>query len=287
MNVIQQAINFAAKAHECQKRKSTDIPYITHPFAVGMLLQKAKCSDAVIAAGILHDTLEDTNTKFEQLAEQFGVHIANLVRSASEQDKSLPWYVRKQHTIDMLKEAYIEEIQVITADKLHNLQSIRADLEMVGEEVWKRFSHGKRDQHWYYASIVKELAPRKKEFKLIRELGNEVEAVFGRVQVLSDQEITLLFHCAYDIDNQVQKLLQDHGLIEMAEEISREAKRIFDVENDLMTMKLDDLCSRGIQFQSNSEGPFILASFCIALQKKMGWTDQELYKHFKRNQSIL
>lgn len=179
MNVIQQAINFAAKAHEGQKRKATDIPYITHPFAVGMLLQKAKCSEEVIAAGILHDTLEDTDTTYEKLVELFGESVANLVRASSEHDKKLPWYERKQHTIDMLKTATFEEIQVITADKLHNLQTIKVDQETSGEEIWNRFKRGQRDQHWYYASIVKELAPRKKDFTLIRELENEVIEVFG------------------------------------------------------------------------------------------------------------
>ena len=183
MSIIDQAIIFAAMAHKDQTRKSTDIPYITHPFAVGMLLQKAKCSDevivAVIVAGNLHDTLEDTSTTYEELVEQFGSKIAQLVRSASEQDKSLPWEKRKQHTIESLKDANLEEIQVITADKLHNLKSIQDDLVNNGEKLWNRFNRGKRKQHWYYSSIVKELAPRKKEFKLIQELENTAKEVFG------------------------------------------------------------------------------------------------------------
>lgn len=189
MNIIQKAINFAAKAHQSQYRKATDIPYITHPFAVGMLLQEAKCTEAVIAAGILHDTIEDTPATYEELTEYFGVQIANLVRAASEQDKSLPWGQRKQHTIDMLKDATLEEIQVITADKLHNLTTIKDDLEIIGDKVWERFNHGKLHQHWYYASIVKELSPRKKEFKLIGELEKEVLEVFGSLKVLTDQDI--------------------------------------------------------------------------------------------------
>jgi (p)ppGpp synthase/HD superfamily hydrolase len=178
MSIVEKAIIFAAKAHRDQTRKSTDIPYITHPFAVGMLLQKAKCTDEVITAGILHDTLEDTSTTYEELIEQFGAHVANLVRAASEHDKSLPWEARKQHTIDSLKAASLEEIQVITADKLHNLTSIHADLEENGEKIWERFNRGKREQHWYYSSIVKELAPRKKEFELISMLENKVKEVF-------------------------------------------------------------------------------------------------------------
>lgn len=162
MELIEKAIIFAAKAHANQVRKGTDIPYITHPYAVGMLLQKAKCSEEVIAAGILHDTLEDTNTTYEDLVDTFGVRIANLVAAASENDKSLPWEARKQLTIEMLKNASIEEIQVAVADKLHNLRAIRADYSLFGEKLWERFNRGKREQHWYYAGFVKALSARKK-----------------------------------------------------------------------------------------------------------------------------
>lgn len=179
MNIVEKAIIFAAKAHKGQTRKASSIPYITHPFAVGMLLQKANCSDEVIAAGILHDTVEDTETTYDDLIEQFGIHIANLVSSASEPDKSLPWEERKQHTIDRLKHATLEEIQITTADKLHNLRSIKADLEVIGEKTWDRFKRGKQKQYWYYSSIVKELAPRKSEFFLIQELEEEVQAAFN------------------------------------------------------------------------------------------------------------
>ena len=186
MDMIEKAIIFSAKAHKNQTRKGTDIPYITHPVAVGMLLQKEKCSEEVIAAGILHDTLEDTDSTFKDLTEAFGDYVANLVLAASEGDKSLQWEVRKQHTIEMLKDASLEEIQIIVADKLHNLKSIRDDLILNGDNIWLRFNRGKRDQHWYYASIVKALSPRKKEFNMILELEREVKEVFGSLDILSE-----------------------------------------------------------------------------------------------------
>lgn len=186
MNMIDKAIQFAAKAHEGQVRKATDIPYITHPFAVGMLLQKAKCSEEVIAAGILHDTIEDTSVTYEQLVEEFGQKVANLVLAASEHDKSLPWKERKLHTIQSLRNPSMDEMKVIVTDKLHNLRSIRKDLNEIGEEVWSRFNRGKSDQHWYYSSIVEALAPRKAEFQYIQELEKEVIAVFGEVKTFID-----------------------------------------------------------------------------------------------------
>lgn len=287
MNLIEKAIIFAAKAHEGQYRKSTNIPYITHPFAVGMLLQQSNCSDEVIAAGILHDTVEDTAVTFDELVENFGVEVARLVQAASEHDKSLPWEVRKQHTIDALPNASLEEIQVITADKYHNLSSIRADLELYGEEVWKRFNRGKKEQHWYYSRIVNALLPRKKEFKLISKLKKEVKAVFGSLEWISTKEIDALFSCAYGINDSQLKTLDQFGITLFAKEISNEGDRLYRNEHSVITEKLTDLQSRGIDFQSNSDGPFILAGFCIALQKKMVWTDEELFKHFKRNKAQL
>lgn len=189
MRLIEKAIKFAAKAHEGQVRKATDIPYITHPFAVGLLLQQANCSKEVIAAGILHDTIEDTSVTYEQLIEEFGQKVANLVQAASEHDKGLPWEERKQHTIQSLQQASIDEIKVIVTDKLHNLLSIHEDLNKIGEEVWSRFNRGKHDQHWYYSSIVKAVTPRKKEFQYIEELEREVKKVFGSLDFISKKKV--------------------------------------------------------------------------------------------------
>ncbi len=288
MDLIEKALIFAAKAHENQNRKGTNIPYITHPYAVGMYLQKAKCSEEVIAAGILHDTLEDTETTLQDLTDTFGTKVASLVVAASETDKNLPWEVRKQHTIEMLHNVSLEEIQVIVADKLHNLKSIHTDLDQFGESVWRRFNRGKREQHWYYASVVKVLSTRKKEFKMIRELEREVKKVFGSVDALSAKEIALLFSCAYlQIDDELKEKLEDNQLASFAEKLVKEAENIYCIQHELITSKLDDLHSRGIGFELNSEGPFILASFCIAFQNKMQWSDQELFKHFKKNSSRL
>jgi len=283
MNIVEKAIIFAAKAHKDQTRKSTDIPYITHPYSVGMLLQKIKCSEEVIAAGILHDTLEDTSATYEDLLEQFGANVAHLVLAATETNKSLPWEERKQQTIAKLKESSLEEIQIIVADKLHNLRTIREDIKASGDRIWERFNRGKQEQRWYYTSIVKELAPRRKESKLIRELEKEVKKVFGSLKLLSDEEITHLFSCAYEVGDEEKQKLEELHLLGVAEALTEEANRIYKEEYEEVLAKLDDLSSRGIQFQSNSEGPFILASYSIALQRKMNWTNKELYKQIKRS----
>jgi len=80
---IQDAIYFSVKTHEVyqkQKRKGKDIPYITHPLVVGLILAKAGASEDVMVAGILHDTIEDSidekKVDKEMLSERFGDAVA-------------------------------------------------------------------------------------------------------------------------------------------------------------------------------------------------------------------
>ncbi|MED3562733.1 HD domain-containing protein, partial [Bacillus xiapuensis] len=100
MEVVENALQMAGKAHEGQYRKLTDIPYIIHPVAVGMLLMKEGFAEDIVAAGILHDTVEDTDLTLEDIKQEFGEKIAEIVAGCSEPDKSLSWEKRKEHTIE-------------------------------------------------------------------------------------------------------------------------------------------------------------------------------------------
>ncbi len=157
MSVIEKAIEVAAKAHDHQYRKATSLPYITHPFTVGMLLMNYGYAEEIVAAGILHDTLEDTELTLEDLRRDFGDVIAELVKGASEADKSLSWEERKQATIENLAFAKKDLCLVVCADKLHNLRSIRKEMELNGEKVWERFKRGREKQAWYYREIIRSL----------------------------------------------------------------------------------------------------------------------------------
>ncbi|TLS38961.1 HD domain-containing protein [Pseudalkalibacillus caeni] len=151
--IIEKAIQIASKAHDGQYRKVTDIPYISHPFTVGMYLLKAGCDDEVAAAGILHDVVEDTEFTLEQIEELFGKRVSSIVEGCSEPDKSLPWEERKIHTINYLKTASLEVKLVACADKLHNLQTIYEDYQELGEKVWEKFNRGRDMQEWYYRGV--------------------------------------------------------------------------------------------------------------------------------------
>ncbi|WLR57670.1 HD domain-containing protein [Mesobacillus subterraneus] len=178
MDLIDKALIIASVAHEGQYRKNTKIPYIAHPVAVGMILQKSRYSDEMVAGGILHDTVEDTDLTMEDIEQEFGKAVAVIVKGCSEPDKSLTWEERKEHTIEFLRTAS-EEIRVVAcADKLHNVRSIRQDVEQCGEEVWNRFNRGREQQEWYYRHVLKSLG-HSSAFPLLEELEIEIERLFN------------------------------------------------------------------------------------------------------------
>lgn len=177
-NLIERALKMAIDAHEGQTRKGSGVPYITHPFAVCIILARVGADDYLVAAGLLHDTVEDTAIELEDIEAEFGSRVAQLVAGASEPDKSLSWEERKQHTIAYLSTASMDVRLLTCADKLHNVQSMRRDFEVLGDELWNRFTRGKADQEWYYRSIVKSLRTEG-TFPLLEELEGEVDALFG------------------------------------------------------------------------------------------------------------
>ena len=178
MNVIEKALQVASKAHLNQYRKHTNIPYIIHPVAVGMILMKAGYSDDIVAAGILHDTVEDTSLSLAEIDREFGPNIANIVYGCSEPDKSLSWEERKEHTIEFLKTASEDIKAVACADKLHNIRSIMNDYEQICDMVWERFNRGKQDQEWYYRNVIESLGYQS-NFKLLDELKIDVDRLFS------------------------------------------------------------------------------------------------------------
>lgn len=158
-NQIEEAIEVAAEAHQGQYRKGTHTPYITHPYAVGLILLEAGCPEPVIIAGLLHDTVEDTDLTLEFIRERFGNYIADIVEGCSE-NKALRWRARKTERIEALRTASPEVCTVTCADKLHNLRTIISEYDVIGDAVWDRFHGGVEDQAWYYRSILSAIADR-------------------------------------------------------------------------------------------------------------------------------
>jgi (p)ppGpp synthase/HD superfamily hydrolase len=181
MTLVEEAILFATRAHTGQKRKATDIPYIWHPLRVASVLVEVGSPEPVVIAGVLHDTLEDTGTAPEEIERVFGRAVLDIVKGASEPDKSASWEDRKRHTIEYLRTAPPEVKLVAAADKLDNIRAIAADLAKQGEGMWSRFKRGRADQAWYYRGLVASLGPDFPDFgrSIVERLTDCVEVVFG------------------------------------------------------------------------------------------------------------
>lgn len=153
--MIDKATEFAAKAHEGQLRKGTKRPYIVHPVEVGDIVASMTNDQEIIAAAILHDTLEDCPQVTEEiLRREFGSRVTELVLHESE-DKTKSWKERKQKTVNSLSGLPREAQYIALADKLSNMRDIDRDYALCGEELWNRFRM--KDKHiigWYYIEIM-------------------------------------------------------------------------------------------------------------------------------------
>jgi len=159
--MIFEAIEFAAKAHRGQYRKGTNIPYIVHPIRVAQILIEYGCSEPIVIAGVLHDTVEDTAVSLDDIRHHFGKEVAQIVDGASEPDRSDTWEHRKQHTIDYLQQSATEPVLLVgLADKLDNIRSIYHGYSKMGDRYFKRFNRPKAQQKWYYQALADVFAQR-------------------------------------------------------------------------------------------------------------------------------
>ena len=158
--LVTRAVIFAAEAHDGQVRKGTDVPYIVHPREAAAIAAGLSDDPEVIAAAVLHDTVEDTGAAREQLEAEFGPRVAELVAAESEdkredQKAEDTWQTRKQETIDHLLRCTDRDVKILAlADKLANLRAIYRDYQAIGDKLWSRFNQNDPGMiAWYYRSF--------------------------------------------------------------------------------------------------------------------------------------
>lgn len=179
MTLIEKADQLAARAHAGQTRKEKDVPYITHPRAVAALLQKHGFSDTVIAAALVHDTVEDTPVTMEEIRRELGDEVAALIEPVTHDD-SLLWEEKKQKYIDTVRAASAEVKAISVADKIHNAESFLAGYEEQGKAVWKYFNRGRDKKIWFEEAVLKMLRetwrhPMVEEYAVLVEKMKKLE----------------------------------------------------------------------------------------------------------------
>ncbi len=124
---IEKAYQVAERWHRGQKRKSGD-PYITHPLAVTTILAELGMDPATLMAGLLHDTVEDTEYGLDQLRRDFGDQVALLVDGVTKLDKVKFGEAAQAETVRKMVVAMAKDPRVLViklADRLHNMRTMR------------------------------------------------------------------------------------------------------------------------------------------------------------------
>lgn len=179
---LEQAIKVSATAHRHQARKGGIIPYIIHPFSVMLIASDATDDEDTLIACLFHDILEDVPHEYTatEMANDFGQRVVDIVKGVTNDPNIKNWHVRSQAYLDHIITASDESVIVCGADKIHNLMSTLTDYEVVGDEVWKRFSTGKEHQLWWYSSVLAVL----KERNVSQHLTKKLSELVGQLELI-------------------------------------------------------------------------------------------------------
>lgn len=134
--LIRAALATATEAHAGQVRNGAGgIPYIEHPKAVAELLAEHGWTEEVLAAALLHDVIEDSETSLAELRSQFGDSVAALVGALSDDESIASWRERKTEHRGRVASGGIEPLAIYGADKLTNVKALRGAYRDQGEGV--------------------------------------------------------------------------------------------------------------------------------------------------------
>lgn len=157
-DLAAKALAFASEWHGDQRRKGTDIPYVSHLLAVAALvLEGGGTLELHVPAALLHDVIEDTGATVDDVESQFGSDVAAIVKACSDKDDPTdppPWIERKARYVEHLLDLRPDALLVSLADKVHNCSAVVDDYETAGSSLWSQFKAQTAGQLWYYRSLL-------------------------------------------------------------------------------------------------------------------------------------
>jgi guanosine-3',5'-bis(diphosphate) 3'-pyrophosphohydrolase len=128
LSIIKKAYDFSLKYHEGQSRASGD-PYLAHPLEVALVLAEMKMDPVAVAAGLLHDSVEDTSVTIVDIRKEFGEQVAHIVEGVTKISK-IDFATREEQQAENLRKmmlAMVDDIRVVLiklADRLHNMRTL-------------------------------------------------------------------------------------------------------------------------------------------------------------------
>ena len=169
--ITRDALEFAAARHTGQRRSGDQAPFILHPLEVAHLLRGRDYPDEVVAAGVLHDVIEDAGVTREELTERFGARVAELVRAVSEPSPDGSYGERKARLREAVSQAQPDAVAIYAADKVAKLRELRMVIATTRdyEPDLEQLEH-----YWASLELLEERAPAN---PLVRQLRFELEAL--------------------------------------------------------------------------------------------------------------
>ncbi|MBQ7639246.1 MAG: bifunctional (p)ppGpp synthetase/guanosine-3',5'-bis(diphosphate) 3'-pyrophosphohydrolase [Clostridia bacterium] len=176
--MLNKAIIFAVKAHEGQLRKDGS-PFILHPLEDASIVATMTKDPEVLAAAVLHDTVEDTDTTLEDILENFGSRVRELVMHETENKRpELPpsesWQIRKKESLELLAKTDDPNVKMLwLGDKLSNMRGLYRSVLEKGDEAFEAFNvKSPESQKWYYGTVLRLLSdmsgyPAYKEYEML------------------------------------------------------------------------------------------------------------------------
>lgn len=183
-DVLDKAITFALNAHRGQTRKDGGV-YILHPLEDMTIVGTMTNDPEVLAAAVLHDTVEDTPVTAQDILDNFGERIAELVAHETEDKRpeippSESWKIRKEESLAVLKNSDTETKMLWLGDKLSNMRSLSRDYDKIGAAVFERFNEkDPKEQRWYHSTIL-EYISELSDYPAFKEYEKLINHVFGK-----------------------------------------------------------------------------------------------------------
>jgi GTP pyrophosphokinase len=233
LDIIRRAWAFCLQQHEGQKRASGE-PYIVHPLEVALVLAELRMDSTAIAAGLLHDAVEDTAVTTAEIEDQFGEQVAHIVEGVTKLDK-IKFANREDQQAENIRKmllAMVTDVRVVIiklADRLHNMRTLehlkpekRQKIARETLDIFAPLAH--RLGMGKLRGELEDLAFRYTDPFAYEQLSNEVDALRGEGEVFLEGTV-----------KQVEAKLREHKI---EGRVEWRIKRLYSIQQKLVDQKI-------------------------------------------------
>jgi guanosine-3',5'-bis(diphosphate) 3'-pyrophosphohydrolase len=181
-SLVRSALVFAVRRHARQRRRSDGAAFIEHPLEVAGLLHDAGCSDVVVAAGLLHDVVENSHVTVAELTWRFGAEVAGLVQAVTEDATFEDYRHRKRMLREQVRITGGDATLVFAADKIAKVrelpETVRRDRDLLAEASSRerhQAEHQQRLRLEHYRRSLRMLQRVVPDHPLVNQLASDLD----------------------------------------------------------------------------------------------------------------